>query len=150
MISLDLSKAFDCVPHGLLLAKLKAYGVAETGIALMWNYLTGRSQRVKVGDNVSTLMPAKKGILQGSVLVFVSDLCYFMGGVSINDDELIYDSDKDPVRLGARLQCHFLKSDRWFGVNGMIHVSNSDKYQAMLFGNTNHAFSFQSAALKFL
>ena len=39
VISLDLSKAFDCVPHGLLLAKVKAYGVAETGIALMRNYL---------------------------------------------------------------------------------------------------------------
>ena len=39
MISLDLSKAFDCVPHGLLLAKVKAYGVAEFGIALMRNYL---------------------------------------------------------------------------------------------------------------
>ena len=44
MISLDLSKAFDCVPHGLLprgllLAKLKAYGVAEPSIALMRNYL---------------------------------------------------------------------------------------------------------------
>ena len=44
VISLDLSKAFDCVPHGLLpcgllLAKLKAYGVAEPSIALMRNYL---------------------------------------------------------------------------------------------------------------
>ena len=46
MISLDLSKALDCV----LLPKLKVYGVAEPGIALMWNYLTGKSQRVKVGQ----------------------------------------------------------------------------------------------------
>ena len=41
-------------------------------------------------------------------------LCYFMDGVSINaygDDEQIYDSDKDPVRLEARLQCHLLKAD---------------------------------------
>lgn len=48
VILLDLSKAFDYVPHGLLLAKLKAYGVAKPGIALMRNYLTGRSQRVKL------------------------------------------------------------------------------------------------------
>ena len=46
VISLDLSKAFDCVPHELLLAKLKVYGVAEQGVALLRNYLSGRSQRV--------------------------------------------------------------------------------------------------------
>ena len=39
---------------GLFLARPKTYGVAEPGIALMRNYLTGRPQRVKVGDDVST------------------------------------------------------------------------------------------------
>ena len=78
-------------------------------------------------------------------------LCYFMDGVSINaygDDEQIYDSDNDPVRLEARLKCHFslLKADHWFGVNGMI--SNPDKYQAVLFGNTNYAFSFYVNSVK--
>ena len=47
VISLDLAKGFDCVPHELLLAKLKAYGVAELGVVLLPNYLSGRSQRVK-------------------------------------------------------------------------------------------------------
>ena len=46
VISFDLSKAFDCVLHKLLLAKLKVYGVAEHGVSLLRNYLSGRSQRV--------------------------------------------------------------------------------------------------------
>ena len=68
-------------------------------------------------------------------------------GVSINayaDDEQIY----DPVRLEARLKCHLslLKADHWFSVNGMI--PNPDKYQAMVLGNTNHAFSFHVNSIK--
>ena len=76
---------------------------------------------------------------------------WYVTGVSINayaDDEQIYDSDNDPVRLEARLKCHFslLKADHWFGVNGMI--PNPDKYQAMVLGNTNHAFSFHVNSIK--
>ena len=77
----------------------------------------------------------------------MNDLFYFMDGVSINayaGEEQIYDSDKDPVRLGAR--CHLLKADHWFGVNGMI--SNPDQYQARVLGNTNHAFIFHVNSIK--
>ena len=78
-MSLDLSKAFDCVPYGLLLVKLKAYGVAEHGVALLGNYLSGRSQRDKVGDKFSSWLPVIKGVRQGSVFgplffnVFMND-----------------------------------------------------------------------------
>ena len=149
VISLDLSKAFDCVPHELLLAKLKAYGVAEHGVALLRNYLSGRSQRVKVGDKFSSWLPVIKGIPQGSLLgplffnVFMNDLFYLLKGVCINayaDDEQIYASDKDPVKLEMKLQCQLLEADQWFGMNGMI--TNPDKYQAMILGNTNYTFSF--------
>ena len=47
-----------------------------------------------------------------------------------SDDKQIYDLDKDPVRSEERLQCHVLKANHWFGVNGTI--SNPDKYQAMV------------------
>ena len=42
VISMDLSKAFDTVPHALLLAKLKAYGLHESSCALIGDYLTDR------------------------------------------------------------------------------------------------------------
>ena len=68
---------------------------------------------------------------------------YFLKKVRINaysDDEQIYASNKDPVKLEMKLQCQLLEADQWFGMNGMI--TNPDKYQAMILGNTNYSFSF--------
>ena len=48
-ISMDLSKAFDCLPHNLLLLKLEAYGLTKQSLNLLKNYLEEREQRVKVG-----------------------------------------------------------------------------------------------------
>ena len=59
----------------------------------------------------------------------------------LTPDEQIYDSDKDPVKLETRLQCQLLEADHWFGMNGMI--TNPDKYQAMILGNTNYTFTFK-------
>ena len=41
---------FDVIQHPLLLAKLKAYGVDVESCPLLKDYLSDRSQRVKVGD----------------------------------------------------------------------------------------------------
>ena len=60
MISMDSSEAFDTIPHGLLLAKLKAYGVNSRSCMLLKDYLHGRMQQVKVGDT-SRLIGKKSG-----------------------------------------------------------------------------------------
>ncbi len=48
---LDLSKAFDSLPHGLLIAKLRAYGLNEDFLRLMESYLTEQYQRVTRGHS---------------------------------------------------------------------------------------------------
>ena len=68
VISMDLSKAFDTIPHGLLLAKLKAYGVNRRSCMLLKDYLHGRMQRVKVGDTSSDWQEVRRRVPQGSVL----------------------------------------------------------------------------------
>ncbi len=64
----DLSKAFDCLPHRLLIAKLKAYGLNETACKLVSNYCTGQMQRVKMAGSRSDWLVLSKGTPQGSIL----------------------------------------------------------------------------------
>ena len=50
-ILMDLTKAFDCLPHSLLLGKLSAYGLSDKSCSLVSNYLSNRKQRVKLGPH---------------------------------------------------------------------------------------------------
>ena len=52
-ILMDLSKAFDCLPHKLLISKLHAYGMTDSACELIRQYLQCRQQRVKVGTTRS-------------------------------------------------------------------------------------------------
>ena len=49
----DLSKAFDCIPHELMMAKLDAYGFDLKALTLIFNYLRNRKQRVKINSSYS-------------------------------------------------------------------------------------------------
>ena len=49
----DLSKAFDCIPHELMKAKLDAYGFDLKALILIFNYLRDRKQRVKINSSYS-------------------------------------------------------------------------------------------------
>ena len=64
----DLSKAFDCVNHTLLIAKLAAYGLDEISLRFLLSYLKNRTQKVRINNTYSTLKDIKYGVPQGSVL----------------------------------------------------------------------------------
>ena len=47
---MDLSKAYDCLPRDLLIAKLEAYGLDNGSLNLLLDYLCFRKQRTTVGS----------------------------------------------------------------------------------------------------
>ena len=52
-ILMDLTKAFDCIKHDLLLAKLSAYGFSREALRLVNSSLENRHQRVKINGSFS-------------------------------------------------------------------------------------------------
>ena len=47
-VTMDLSKVFDCLPHELILEKLKFYGLDDKSVNLLGSYLSNRKQRRKL------------------------------------------------------------------------------------------------------
>ena len=67
-ILMDLSKAYDFLPHDLLIAKLDAYGLDNGSLNLLLDYLSFRKQRSKVASAYSKWSKFRRGIPQGSIL----------------------------------------------------------------------------------
>ena len=59
---MDLYKAYDCVNHELIIAKLAAYGLNEGSLRLIQNYLSKRKQRVKIGSSLSEWLEIVLGV----------------------------------------------------------------------------------------
>ena len=64
----DLSKAFDCLNHELLIAKLNAYGFDHASLRLISSYLSKRKHRTEFNNSFSDWADIYTGIPQGSIL----------------------------------------------------------------------------------
>ena len=128
VILMDLSKAFDCLPHSLLITKLHAYGVDWCACELLVDYLSHRLQRVKIWTARSSWAELSKGVPQGSILgpllfnIFVNDLFLFVEKCTLynyaDDNSMSYSSSTLQGVLSSLLNdCKI--AVEWFGNNGM-------------------------------
>ena len=61
-ILMDLSKAYDCLPTDLMVAKLEAYGIPKESLQLISDYLSYRKQRTEIGSAYSDWANVIRGI----------------------------------------------------------------------------------------
>ena len=102
----DLSKAFDCLSHDLLIAKLNAYGFSTVALRLVQNYLSNRKQRTKINSDFSSWEEILFGVPQGSILgpllfnTFLCDLFFIMS----ETDLASYAVDNKPYVVGNNIE----------------------------------------------
>ena len=142
-ILMDLSKAYNTLPHDVLAAKFEAYGIDKNGLNLLCNYLTNCKQRTKVSFFYSDWYDIVRGVPQGSILgplffnLFVNDLFLFIERTNICN----FADDNTISRCSINLQTILkdLKFDMeniltWFKVNSM--KPNPKKFQFMVLGRS--------------
>ena len=109
----DLSKAFDCLNHELIIAKLEAYGFDYVSLNVILSYLTGRKHRTKINNCFSEWADIMLGVPQGSILgpllfnIYINDIFYFVREDRITnyaDDTTPYTINKNYVEMVDELQ----------------------------------------------
>ena len=122
----DLSKAFDCLDHELLIAKLNAYGFSLTALKLVHNYLSNRKQRTKINSTYSSLLEIIFGVRQESILgpllfnIFLIELFFIIEDADIAS----YVNDNTPYVIADNIDgvIKFLEEAseilfKWFNEN---------------------------------
>ena len=149
-ISMDISKAFDCLPHCLTICKLFSYGLSREACTLIASYLFQRKQRVKIGNVKSGWGEIGKGVPQGSILgplifnIFLNDLFYFVKQGSMYnyaDDNSVSVSHRELNILTRQLQTEAEVTIQWFADNAM--EANPAKFQGLLLKGNKQASDFR-------
>ena len=124
----DLSKAFDCICYDLLIAKLNAYGPKRNALKLVYDYLSNRSQKTKLGSSFSTYLDFVYGVPQGSILgplLFNIDLCdlffenYSSDFANFADDTTPYECGHSFNEVINNLETTTENVFEWFSLNNL-------------------------------
>jgi len=113
VVLLDLSKAFDCVNHEILIQKLENLQIEGNDLNLIKSFLTGRTFCVKINTKESKSQFTTNGLPQGSILspilysLYVHDLQKYLGLeiVQYADDTSLLIQFKNVEELKEKLIC---------------------------------------------
>ena len=149
-VFMDLSKAFDCLNHELMLAKLNPYGFSKNAIQMVYSYLAGKRQQVKINGSFSSWKEMKLSVPQGSVLgpllfnIFIDDIFHLLNETEIcnyADDTTIYCSHQELREVILKLEKDTTEVSKWFEQNCM--KLNEEKCHLLVLGEKETEISIK-------
>ena len=153
-VFLDLTKAFDCVCHEILLKKLRHYGINGSLYHWIQSYLRNRKQYVMFNGKRSTEKTVNIGVPQGSILgpllflIYINDLnqALLSGDLSLfADDANYYKCGSDYNQLIESVNNNLKQLSKWFIANKLS--LNYIKSEAMIFCRKTLYFPLQPVVI---
>ena len=126
-IFIDVSKAFDCCNHEIILNKLRNIGLSDRGVSLFTSYFKNRYQAVKLDNEISEKVEISMGVGQGTILgptlfsLYLYDLPLHLNSLTIQfaDDTTLYITAKTESELKSKAETQLAKLYNWMKDNGL-------------------------------
>ena len=138
---MDLSKAYYCIPHDLLIAEMGAYGIDSFGLLLVSDYLAHRTQTTKISSSYSSWYDIIRDVPQGSLLglllfnILINGLFFFIkksAVCNVVDDNIPNSVGKNIENVISDLKTDLIGVMKWFKINSL--KANPDKVQFLVPG----------------